>query len=198
MKIYSQAPELKQIAIAAFPAYSGSKFSVDTQAPSRLNSCWSGGSRDYYALIELSTLRSIPVPENGTPFSNGGQIFTLTSLPLNVALVRHTIFCGKDLGITVFVSPENMNRFALPEPIELTLAQKIVLVCTRERKSSYNGRNRQQMALDDCGLPMIEWDQAKAELIAKGLLKSNGAISDDGRNAASGQPQLYSLKWTQI
>lgn len=182
--IHTQAPEVRELAAIAFPGYRGKSYKVTAhQGNMRLDSCWSGGSRDYYVLVDMATKRTIPIPENGTPFSNGGQIFTLENLPENIALVEHTIFCGKDIGITVYVHPDNLNRFALPAPIELTHAQKIVLAFTRERKSSYNGRNRQEMAADEVGLPKLEWEQAKAELIALGHLKSNGSITDSGRNA---------------
>lgn len=192
--IYTKAPEVRHIAAMAFPSYRGDKFKVSTSAPSRLDSCWQGGSRDFYALIDLGTGQSIAIPENGTPFSNGGQIFTLAELPANIALIQHTIFCGKDLGITVYVNAVNLGKW-LPAPVELTQAEKNVLAYTRERKSSYNGRNRQQMAFDDLGMPADQWENAKAGLIAKGLLKSNGAITDEGRNAI-GTVQCFSLpKW---
>jgi len=195
MKIYTQCEEVKRVARTAFPDYSGNKFSVDTYSGEmRLDSCWDGGSRDYYSLVDLGGMRAVSIPENGNPFSSGGQIFKASSLPFNVAIVQHTIFCGKDLGITVFVQPENLNQSWLPAPVEMTLAEKIVLTCTRERKSSYNGRNRQQMAFDDCGLPETEWNTAKASCIAKGWLKANGSITDSGRNVC-GTQQLWSLKW---
>lgn len=193
MKLYTQDNEVKRIALAAFPNYAGKSFSVETFSPTRLDSCWEGGSRDFYRFVNLATLQTVGVPENGTPFSNGGQILKCDVLPFNVAMVRHTVFCGKDLGLTVHVGAENLGKY-LPAPVELTLAQRIVLVTTRERKSSYNGQNRQQMAEADCGLPEPEWTKAKAELIAKGLLKANGSITDDGRNAA-GTAQLWTLKW---
>lgn len=195
MKLYTQAPEVVQIVKTAFPDYNGRKFSVDTVSGTmRLDSYWDGGSRDYFCFVDMSNMQSFPVPENGTPFTNNGQIFKLEALPENIALVRHTVFCGKDLGCTVFVAPNNLNRFALPAPSELTLAEKIVLTCTCERKSSYNGRNRQQMAFDDTGLPANEWEKAKSDCISKGWLKSNGSITDEGRNICGNQ-QLWSLKW---
>jgi len=196
MKIYTKAPEVLKIARAAFPNYAGQKYGVDTiEGQIRLDSYWDGGSRDYFVLIDLATLKTVAIPENGTPFSNGGKILTIEQLPMNCAVVRHSITMGKDAGITVLVTPDNMNRLALPVSSVLTLAQRIVLVCTRERKSSYNGRNRQQMAEDDCGLPRDQWEQAKAECIAAGWLKANGALTDDGRNQA-GTAQLWTLKYT--
>ena len=186
MKIYTDTKEVRDIAAIAFPSYAGKKFAVDTIAGNiRLDSYWSGGSRDFYALIDMATGRGIPVPENGTPFSNDGQIFTLDRFPANVALVQHTIFCGKDLGVTVLVHPDNLNRFALPAPVELTLNQKIVLAFTNERKSSYNGRNRQQMASGETGITAGQWDEAKAQCQAAGWLAKSGAITDAGRNVIS-------------
>lgn len=197
--IYTKDSEVRRIASLAFPNYSGHKFKLSASPPSRLDSCWGGGSRDFYVLIDLASGNSIPIPENGTPFSNGGQIFTLSALPQNIALVQHTIFCGKDLGITVYVNADNLNKY-LPASPALTSAQKMVLVFTRERKSSYNGQNRQQMAESEKNFPAHEWDQAKAELIAMGLLKSNGSITDDGRNAINQahSGQAWDLpKWGQ-
>ncbi len=192
--IYTDAPEVRAIAAIAFPGYSGKRFRVEPLSGNmRLDSYWSGGSRDYYCLVNMETRQTIPIPENGTPFSNGGQIFTLDNLPLNIALCEHSIFCGKDVGVKIYVHPDNLNRFALAAPVDLTLAEKIVLAYTRERKSSYNGQNRAQMALADSGLPLADWETAKAACIGKGLLKGNGAITDAGRNAI-GSVQTLNLK----
>ena len=161
----------------------------------RCDSYWSGGSRDYYVAVNLVTRQTFPVPENGTPFMP--EVFQASAIPANWAIVCHTIFCGKDLGLTVYVNAENLAKM-LPAPVSLTRAQVVVLVFTRERKSSYNGRNRQQMAEDEIGMPRVEWEQAKAELVARGLLKSSGAITDDGRNAAEAahSGQAWALpKW---
>jgi hypothetical protein len=162
----------------------------------RCDSYWSGGSRAYYVAVNLQSGQSFPVPENGTPFMP--EVFQASTLPANWAIVRHTIFCGKDLGLTVSVNAENLQKM-LPPARNFTKAQVAVLVFTRERKSSYNGKNRQQMAQDEIGLPAPEWNQARAELIAMGLLNSAGAITNEGRNAASAahSGQAWSLpKWT--
>jgi len=197
--IHTDAPEVRNIAAMAFPDYTGRKFQVSAfEGPQRLDSCWSDGSRDYFALVNIITGKQVPIPENGTPFSNGGQIFQLSELPEGCALVEHSISCGKDMGIRIQVRPDNLNRLALPAPATLTKGQIAVLVFTYEKKSSYNGRNRQQMALDEIGMPESEWNQAKAELIALGLLKSNGAITDQGKNAknAAHSGQCWNLpKW---
>lgn len=192
MKYFTKSPEVLQIARAAFPDYNGSKFAIcDFTGPMRLDSNWEGGSRDYYVVLDLATMRHAVIPENGTPFSNGGKIERISELPLNWAVVEHTYFCGKDLGIRIYVRPENLAKW-LPAPsatTELTRDQLIVLVATRSLKSFA----RFDEAHADTGISRLNYDQAKAELIAKGLLKSNGAITDEGRNIA-GDKQLYSFR----
>lgn len=183
-ELWTTAPEVKRIVSLAFPSYTGDKIRVTAITGNmRLDSTWSGGSRDYWCLVDMTTGKHVAIPENGNPFMNGGQVFTLEALPINIALVQRIYFCGKDLGCRVHVSPDNLNRMALPAPKELTLAQKIVLGFTAGRKSSYNGQNRQQMAESETGLKQAEWEQAKAECIAAGWLKNNGAITNEGRNA---------------
>lgn len=190
--ICTNDPEVIRIALAAFPDYRGRTFEVTQFAgPMRLDSCWSDGSRDYYVLLDLGTLRSIPIPENGTPFSNGGQIMRLGELPVNAAVVQHIIFSGKDLGIRIHVRPENMTKM-LPPPVELSLHETIVLVATKCLKSfaRFDNANRHT------GITKSEFEAAKQSLIAKGLLNSAGAITNDGRNAAHGD--LYQFKTMTI
>lgn len=188
MQIYTDSPEVRAIAHAAFPDYNGRTFRVcDFTGPMRLDSNWEGGSRSYYCVLDLASLRSIGIAENGTPFSNGGQIERISELPVNGAVVEHCIFCGKDLGIRIYVNPENLARM-LPPPVELTRDQKIVLVATRGLKSFA----RFDEAHSYTGISRNDYDQAKAELIAKGLLKPNGSITDQGRNAA-GDTRLHDL-----
>lgn len=181
--IHTNAPEVRNLAAQAFPGYNGKTFSVSAfNGPRSLPSCWDSGSRSYYVLVNMATGKTWTVPENGNPFSNGGKTFRIGRLPHNVALVEHHIAFGKDMGIAICVHPENLNRYALPAPQELTRGQKIVLSYTRSRKSSHNGRNRQQMAFEDCGFPAADWEKSKAECIAVGWLNKAGAITDAGRN----------------
>lgn len=115
-------PEVKAIAKAAFPEYKGRKFYVEVANPEHvynLNSNWCGGSRDFFAFVNLDDINmKAQVPQNGTMFDTGRSI-TLPNpgIPVNCALVRHTIFCGHDLGITVIVNAANM-------PAQLTTEAK--------------------------------------------------------------------------
>ena len=172
--------------------YCGKKFKAvitDTVTVPSDAGIWGGGSRDTFTFIEIATGRSIPSPcQDTAPWDNRRQEFSGT-LPAGVAMVEHSIFCGKDMGLTFYLRPENAQKL-LPERVELTAHQKIVLEATRSYKSSYAGQDRYQMASGYAYGPKraefptrAEWEAAKAELIAQGYLNKAGAITTKGRNA---------------
>lgn len=114
------APEVVEVAMRAFPEYTGRKFRVKAfSGQMSLVSGWDGGSRDDYRVVALdknATVDKFYVPENGTfPTQNGGRTCTLSDLPEGLALVRHSIFCGKDSGLTVIVNPANFNANLIEE-----------------------------------------------------------------------------------
>jgi hypothetical protein len=180
---YTNAPEVQEIAKVAFPDYNGKKFSVaQFQGPMDLASNWDGGSKRYYAVVNLSTMRTAEVPESGTMHTGG--TYRITTLPPNMAVVAHSIFLGKDSGITIYVNQENLSKL-LPKPDEVSWAEKVVLSATRSLKSSYAGVKdyRFREALKDTGITKAEWDAAKESLIKKKMLNAAGAITNDGKNA---------------
>jgi hypothetical protein len=190
---YTSAPEVQEIARAAFPDYNGKKFGVAAfEGPMNLASHWDGGSRIYYAVINLDTKKSAEIPQSGTMFDK--ETYRMTTLPPNMAVVAHSIFSGKDMGVTIYVNPESLTKM-LPAPDEVTWAEKVVLAATRGLKSSYAGIKdyRFREALKDTGITRVEWDQAKESLIQKGMLNKAGAIQDKGKNAI-GHMDLYRLK----
>ena len=107
------APEVVEVAKKAFPNYKGRTYSLEVfKGPKRLDSCWDGGTRYLWKIIPLLKSESgmFKVPENGNPFSNNGVICELSELPEGLALVSHCIFCGHDIGLTVYVNANNMNQ----------------------------------------------------------------------------------------
>ena len=127
------------------------------------------------------------------PWDNSRQDYRFALEP-DLAVVRHTIFRGKDLGLTFYVHPAAIAKL-LPAPSEeLDAIAKMVLTATRSYKSSYMGRDRYQMAKEGSqyerarkgeAFPTREaWEAAKAALIASGYLNKAGAITVKGRNAA--------------
>lgn len=183
--MYIDTPEVKAIVARAFPEYSGKHYKVEPfRGPMRLESYWSGGSRDYWCAVKLTDGQTASVPENGTPFEPA--VGELAELPENTALVLHHY--GNYSYCCVYVRPDNLNRLALPAAVELTRDQKVVLCATARLKSSYGGISNYRFheAHRRIGITQEGWDQAKAELITRGLLNRAGAISNAGRNAVEG------------
>lgn len=153
---------------------------------------WDGGSRDTYSAVNLATGEQMNVPgQDVALFDKQRQSRNLPIVP-GFAIVRHSIFCGQDTGLTFYVHPSNATAF-LPAPTTLTPWQRLVLMATRSLKSSYGGRDRYEMAqteysctkaLGDTAFPTREqWEATKAELVIAGLLNKAGAITTKGRNA---------------
>lgn len=196
MTIYIESdPTVRSIVAATFPDYRGRKFRLSiSESPLNVRSCWDGGSRSYYRFLNLATLQaSAEVPAQSAfdrPIA-GADAVVLTD---GFACVEHSIFCGKDAGITIHIRPANSARF-LPAPVELTRAQHIVLVATRSLKSSYQGISNYRFveAHRETGISSEQWETAKSELMARGLLDSRGALTVAGRNAG-GHDSLYSLR----
>jgi hypothetical protein len=182
--IHTDAPEVRALVARAFPGFNGKRYRVNVfQGPMGLESYWSGGSRDYWAFVALDRQDhgAAHVLENGPPFNPSVQ--KLTELPLGVALVLHHV--GNFEYAAVYVRAENMNRLALPAPVELSKEEKIVLAATRSLKSSYGGIKNYRFteAASYTKITLEQWETAKASCTSKGLLNKTGAITDAGRNA---------------
>ncbi len=180
----------KAIAKVAFPAYNGKKFKVSVVKNGHtfnLTSGWCEGSRDFYAVVDLANMKGVDVSNQafvGNDFNRRGTDF---QLPEGFAVVEHSIFCGKDVGITIYVTEANAAKL-IPAPVELTREEKIVLAATRSLKSTYMGRTRQM----ESGLSLAVWNATSDALKLKGLLAKNGAITPEGKNAI-GFTSLHSL-----
>lgn len=106
-------PAVRAALAATFPNYKGRKLSYRVEdSPLDVTSFWDGGSRSYFVLLELATLRARPVPQNGTPYDGGPIRPNGVHIPEGYAIVEHVIFCGKDLGIRFHVGPSDSARFA--------------------------------------------------------------------------------------
>lgn len=92
----------RELVKLAFPDYRGRKITetIETR-PVDVTSYWDGGSRDYFVAIDLRTGRIAPIKQNGTPYDGGPIAPNGVLIPAWGALVRHSIFCGKDCGVTV-------------------------------------------------------------------------------------------------
>jgi hypothetical protein len=191
MKIYTDADDVKRIALAAFPNYSGKRFSIENFAgPMALESYWCGGARDSFAFVELcdGNPRALRVPENGNGFALDGKTLRVDELPSETALVRLVDGAGGIRNITVFLRDENIAKM-LPAKRELTFAQSVVLAASVEYKAQF----RKEAARRDCGVGESDYLIAKDELAAMGLLNKIGAITNEGRNV-NGETRLNRLR----
>lgn len=185
--IYLEKKDIPQMLLKVFPNYTGKKFQVEQKTKVSLSGAyWDGGSRNEYRAVNMDTGEILPADGKlQNPFTPGYAVPTV-EIPPRVCVVEHTIFCGKDLGITFHVNPSDYQNL-LPPGEELTEDEKKVLVATRCYKSSYNGQTRQQMSK----IPLDIWKQASETLKDKGLLDKRGAITNKGRNAVSAVPSSF-------
>lgn len=186
--VYVDKPDrlIRQIVEVTFPGYSGRKFKISTDIPDRLDSYWDRGSRESFAFYCLDTERAAGVKSNHPLFERENPS-VLDELPRRILLVKHSIFRGKDMGITIYANAEDLAPI-LPERAQTTEDEQIVLRHTARLKSSYNGiRNyRFHEAHRSTGITEERWEAAKASLIASKLLNKAGAITPKGRNALEG------------
>jgi len=166
--------------------YSGRKIKLSMDyIPSNLNSYWDSGSRDYFYFYQLSSGKMLGV-ESNHPMFEPNKPRELKDLPHDIILIEHSIFCGKDMGLTIYTTENNRARL-LPQNTneQLTEDEKIVLKYTKSLKNSYGGRTniRFKEAHEEKGISLENWESAKSNLIRKKLLNSQGAITSKGRNA---------------
>lgn len=184
---------VKQVADVAFPDYNGRKFKVEiAKTPLNMASYWSGGSRDYWAVVKLDEMKVVSVPAQSA-FDRPIDGIERVNLPAGFVAVKHTIFCGKDLGLTFYVSPESSPMFVTAPSEGVTEDQKIVLAYTRSRKSSYAGISDYRFhEAQSKGITRGRWDAAKLQCIKNGWLNKAGAITNDGRNVIA---QFDEWRW---
>lgn len=185
---YVEKPDqtIKAIADECF-GYKGKKFTISTDIPSRIISCWDEGSRNYYAFYSLVNRKVIAVGDNHPMFTNKPN--HLEKLPERVLLVRHTILRGKDMGVTIYANQSDIAPMLPKNEVELTSDEILVLSYTKQYKSSYAGISdlRYHEAKRTHGTSREAWLTAKESLIEKGLLDKRGAITAKGRNAVQGK-----------
>lgn len=191
-----QAPEVLRVirAVASDGSFHQNEAEIlPFSGPMSVASNWSGGTRYFYGLVNLSNMSALTVGESGG--LNQPQAGELEALPEGFALVQTCILQGSPRRARVYVNPVNLNQFRLPEASNTNPWELVVLYATRSRKSSYppyGSDYRFMEARRATKITREEWDAAKAACIAKGLLNKAGAITASGRNAVS---QYVTIDW---
>jgi hypothetical protein len=183
--IHTNDSAVEKIGRAAYPDYKGRKFRVKVVSdPINVKSYWDGGSCSFYRFIKLADADAVfEVPAQHPMFDAQIKGADAVNLVPGLACVKHSIFCGKDMGLDILIHPENAPRL-LPAKVDLTDDEKIVLEYTSGYKPCYAGRsnNRLYEAHRETQITEERWSSAKASLIAKGLLDKRGALTNEGRN----------------
>lgn len=171
----------------AFGGYKGRKYKVVPCTHITLHdNHWSGGSKTEYRGVDLATGKVyLPSqPEHGNAFTPEAPTITLEP---GKAIVAHSIFMGRDSGITVYLHHDNVAKLIkddTPGVSGISDDEETVLAYTKARKSSYGGISNYRFysASQDTGITIERWNSAKAALISKGLLNKAGAITVAGKN----------------
>lgn len=170
--MHTDSKDVLALVKRAHPRFTGKSCKVEVYKPIVPASYWSGGYRDYYALVRLNDSDEVlPVRENGSGFVRDTGV--LPNIPKETALIKFTL--GPRCSATVFVNPENMPA-ALPDSLELSTIEQTTLNAIRCFKASYR---REWLALRD-----IMLDKVIPSLYEKGLVNKAGAITVKGRNLA--------------
>lgn len=180
--MYTNHPDVIALAKRAFPDYTGKKFQVTVQStPLDVRSYWEGGSRSYFKFLRLDGQKGeIDVPQQSAFDAKVEGADAVTLVP-GLACVEHTIFCGKDVGICIYIHPDNAPKFLPESKVDLTEDETIVLYYTRSIRSPH----RFSEAVRNTGISADRWDAAKISLISHGMLNRVGSLTIDGKNAAS-------------
>lgn len=102
---------------AAFPEYKGRTFRLSVSETLMLHNVhWDGGSRNEYVAVELGTGRAAPARLPAPWFVPGEGL--RVDLPVGSVVVEHSVWCGKDVGITIHSNPANIRRLLAAAPEE--------------------------------------------------------------------------------
>jgi hypothetical protein len=105
---FSPDAATKAVVSACFPSYRGRKYRLNVQThPLNVKSSWSGGSRDQFVFFNLETRTVFQVPPQSA-FDKQIKGADTVTLPDGIVCVSHSIFMGKDSGITIHVNPANV------------------------------------------------------------------------------------------
>lgn len=175
--------------------YSGRKWQIRVSESVDVNNTqWSGGTRNSYVIVKLEDGQSMHV-RDPRPWPESMSDVGRVAIPVGCAVLEHAIFCGKDLGVRIFLRPENATKMLPASDAELPRCMKIVLAATRSLKANYGGikEYRFHEASGATGITRAEWDASKRLLIEGCYLTKIGSITPKGRNAI-GITQLHQLR----
>lgn len=114
-KVSKSDKAIRAILSVCYPGWTGRKVSVRVATQYQMADYWDGGSRSFVVGYELATGRKAETL-GASQIPMNRLAHAVVSIPAGVALVEHSIFCGRDAGVTVVVRPEDAVRL-LPSTV---------------------------------------------------------------------------------
>lgn len=109
VKLSKADKTVKAIIRATFPDWKGRKVRAIVATEYKMADHWGGGTRDFVKAYGLeSGAASEPRVEAQNPMN--AKAHATVAIPENVVLVEHSIFCGEDVGVTIYVNPANAAK----------------------------------------------------------------------------------------
>lgn len=122
VKVSRTDPIVRRIIEATFPDYPGRKvFIVPRTIPLDVRSYWCGGSRSYFTFYDLRDGRTMAMPPQSA-FDKEVPGADSVTVPENFVCVEHVYFCGKDLGLRIYVNPKNLAALLFPPAANAAVA----------------------------------------------------------------------------
>ena len=112
--------QVKPILEKTFPDYKGRKYSIEfVPTVTFYDTNWGGGTRNVYRFVRSDgAVGCMNIP---APWINVIEGRTV-DIPVDVLVVKHAVFCGQDLGITIYANPVHMPKW-LPEGGKLNVPE---------------------------------------------------------------------------
>jgi hypothetical protein len=108
IKVSKSDKSIKAVVSACYPEWTGRKISVQPATSYQLMDYWSEGSRNFVRAYDLASGK-VADNQAGNPFTD--KAHARVEIPDGILFVQHSIFCGKDSGITIYVNPANLTKF---------------------------------------------------------------------------------------
>lgn len=111
MQFKKSDPKVSDIVKSAYPGYRGRRpVRVQSREKYRVSDYWSEGSRTYARFLHLPTRRFIKAEQMGFEQQEQNNPFSLmigdVKLTPETAVVEQSIFCGKNMGIRIYLHPD--------------------------------------------------------------------------------------------
>lgn len=99
---------VRSILAVTFPEYHGKTFRLEYQDKYYPENYWDGGTKAYFKILEKNGDKT-RLLEPGRIFTNPflGKANEPFEIQPNWVIVEHYYFCGRDIGIRLYVHPNN-------------------------------------------------------------------------------------------